>query len=98
MNNDSDLVNRLAYLNKKVNKLTIECLAQGFIPKIKTGQEITKENLILLRGEIQQLIGDYELKRSGNNEKKINKNPNIHKKSPKSSENDEESNESDKQE
>ena len=53
---------RLFYLNQRVNTLTIQCLALGFVPKLKTGKEMSKDNLTKLRNEIQQLIANEELR------------------------------------
>ena len=61
MSISDELNDRLNYLCKRVNTLVIQCLAQGFVPKIKTGKELSKDSLVQLRNEIQQLIANEEL-------------------------------------
>ena len=55
-----ELNERLVYLKNRVNTLTIECLAAGVIPKIKTGQQMSRETLFRLRTEIESAIARQE--------------------------------------
>ena len=55
-----ELNERLVYLKNRINTLTIECLAAGVIPKIKTGQQMSRETLFRLRTEIENVIARQE--------------------------------------
>ena len=80
MNLAQELEERKNYLENKINTLTVQCLARGFVPKIKTGKEMSKENLIILRSEIEKIIGSREIIEAKQDSKKSKKIPKANKK------------------
>ena len=85
MNLAEELQERKNYLENRINTLTIQCLATGFVPKIRTGKEMSKENLMILRTEIDKIIGSREKMETKLESKKTKKIPKANKK-PTSSE------------